>query len=72
MSIIYIVKGSQGEYSDWNTWNEKAFTDKAKAEEYAIKLDEENTLKARAWKANSLGEFASTDTEFEVTELELE
>lgn len=39
MSKIYIVKSSSGSYEDYRAWNEKAFTDKHKAEEYACMLN---------------------------------
>lgn len=42
MSKIYIVQSSCGEYEDYRIWNEKAFTSKEKAEQYAKELDEKH------------------------------
>lgn len=39
MSKIYIVQSSFGEYEDYRVQNEKAFTSRKAAEEYAKKLD---------------------------------
>lgn len=39
MSKIYVVKSSSGSYEDYRSWNEKAFTDKHKAAEYARMLN---------------------------------
>ena len=42
MSKIYVVISSSGEYEDYRTWNEKAFANKKKAEEYAKELDKQH------------------------------
>lgn len=45
MSKIYIVKSSEGDYEDYHTWNEKAFTKREDAEEYAKLLDKEHNAR---------------------------
>ena len=45
MSKIYIVKSSKGSYEDYRSWNEKAFTDKHKAAEYAYMLNKAHEYK---------------------------
>ena len=39
MSKIYIVQSSRGEYDDYTVYNERAFTNREKAEEYAEELN---------------------------------
>lgn len=45
MSKIYIVQSSCGEYEDYHIWNEKAFSSKEKAEQYAKELDKKHDNK---------------------------
>lgn len=42
MSKIYIVRSSNGEYEDYEEWNEKAFLKREDAESFAKELDDKH------------------------------
>jgi hypothetical protein len=43
MRKVYVVMGSQGEYSDFTMWTEAAFSNKKAADDHASALNESQT-----------------------------
>lgn len=49
MRKVYVVIGSQGEYSDFTMWTEAAFSNKKAAEAHASALTNRQSSKTYAW-----------------------
>jgi hypothetical protein len=61
MRKVYVVMGSQGEYSDFTMWTEAAFSNKKAADEHVAALYEQQS-NPRSWDRK--------DYEVEVLDLE--
>jgi hypothetical protein len=52
MRKVYVVMGSQGEYSDFTMWTEAAFSNRKAADEHASALNEKQS-KSRSYYSKS-------------------